>query len=196
MTKKKKQEEEEVEDMESKDQEMVREETEKSNPKKKDKEEESKEDMDEKMKVDEYLQDFFAKNIENMFKESIKDMTTKISEEVKNELKEDMQVANEVAQKEKDRRLNDLRETLMKEPYEYSKDFLEGKPLKKLEQLKEDFEQTKAYKDFVATQEDMNAPNKELFSEISDNHVINNLATKDFSSGGYWGHIYGKKGGN
>jgi len=190
--KSKKEDMEETEDMESEDQEEVRKETEKSNVKKKD----AEEDMDEKKKVDKYLEDFFAKNIKDMFEKSIKDMATQISSEVKNELKEDMQIANDVAQKEKDRRLSDLKETLMKAPYEYSKDFLEGKALTKLEQLKEDFEQTKVYKDFVTTQEDMNRPNKEIFNDVAANSTLDRLATNDFSSGGYWGHMYGKKGGN
>lgn len=194
MTKKKQKEEESKEDdMESKDQEEVREKTEKSHPKKKDadeKEDDKKDDM-EKEKVDEYLQDFFAKNIKDMFQESIKDMATQITKEVKNELKEDMQIANEVAQKEKNRRLNDLKETLMKAPYEYSADFLEDKSLPELESAKAVFEGSKVYKDFVTTQEDMNRPDKELFDSVRDNDTIDRLATSDFSSGGYWGHVYG-----
>jgi len=191
MTKKEKSKKEDMEseDMESEDQEEVRKETEKSNVKKKD----AEEDMDEKKKVDKYLEDFFANNIKDMFEKSIKDMATQITSEIKNELKEDMQIANDVAQKEKDRRLSDLKETLMKAPYEYSKDFLEGKTLTKLEQLKEDFEQTKVYKDFVTTQEDMNRPNKEIFNDTAANSIIEKLATNDFSKGGYWGHIYGGK---
>ena len=175
--KKKEKQEEEIEDPEDMDEESDDEYNEDDNkPDKKD-----KKDMDEtKQLVQEAIKDMMAEMVKDMKTQ----LSTEISNAVKTELKDDMAIANEVATQERSKRLQDLQEVLLKAPYEYTQDFLEGKSLDKLQDTKDTFEQSKAFKDFVATQEDMNKPNKELFEAGK---------IEDFVDYGSWAHLYGGK---
>lgn len=114
----------------------------------------------------------------------IKDMITEAIQEAMKPLVNDMKTASEMAHTYNTKKAEDLTELLLKEPYEYGKDFLEGKSIEELQSVKDMFEQSKAYKDFVATQEDMNKPNKELFEAGK---------IEDFVDYGMWSHLYGGK---
>ena len=120
-----------------------------------------KADMDETKKL-------VQEAIKDMILEQVKDMRTVITEEVRAELSKDMKIANEVAMNEKSRRLQDMNDILLKDPYNFSEDFLKDKTLEKLEGMKEIFEQSKTYKDFVVTQEEAKKPNKEIFEDFSE----------------------------
>ncbi|GAH12109.1 unnamed protein product, partial [marine sediment metagenome] len=73
--------------------------------------------------------------------DSVKDM---IAEGIKEGIKEAMKPYKEA---EDAKLASDFREVLIKDPYGYSEDYLKDKSFSKLKEIKEDFEQSKAYKD-------------------------------------------------
>ena len=94
--------------------------------------------------------------------DAVKDM---IAEGIKEGIKEAMKPYKEQADAKESA---DFREILVKEPYGYSEDYLKDKSLTKLTDIKEDFEQSKAYKDFVEKADDFGGisdVNKSLFEE-------------------------------
>jgi len=92
---------------------------------------------------------------------AVKDM---IAEATKEALADAMKPYKEA---EDAKEAHDLREILIKEPYNFKEDYLKDKSLMRLKEIKEDFEQTKAYKDFVENAEDLGIGdvNKSLFDE-------------------------------
>lgn len=80
----------------------------------------------------------------------------------------------------------DLIETLQEKPYGYSKERLEGKSLERLQAMKEDFENSQLYKDFMKDQapsEDMIDINKEVFSPTDDFMTMGDDPWASFKSG-------------
>ena len=146
-----------------------------------------KSDMDEtKQLVQEAIKDFVKDEIDAI---PIKDMIMEAVQETLKPICNDMTTIAEKAKEYNDAKVKDLQELLEKEPYGYAKDFLAELPLDKLQITKESFEASKAYKDFVITQEEANKPNTEIFEPA-------NLS--DFQAAAVesnWSHIY-PSGGN
>jgi hypothetical protein len=119
--------------------------------------------VEEKIKGSPYQenQKIGAKSKDMIELDVVKDM---IAEAVKQATEDAMKPFKEAKDAKK---ANDFRETLVKEPYGFSEDYLKDKSLTKLKEIKEDFEQSKAYKDFVEKAEDFGISdvNKSLFDE-------------------------------
>lgn len=80
----------------------------------------------------------------------------------------------------------DLIETLQEKPYGYSKERLEGKSLERLQAMKEDFENSQLYKDFMKAQEPIEEQmevNKEVFSSMEDFMSMGDDPWKAYKSG-------------
>lgn len=134
---------------------------------------------DMKEKVQDAVEGIVDSKIEKI---PLSDMITEALQKALEPLIEDMKTVTEIAKNHDSKKSVDLVEILQKEPYEFEKDFLEGKSLIELQSTKDTYEASKTYKDFVATQEEANKPNKEIFGKAGK--------MEDFVEYGAWDHLY------
>ena len=133
---------------------------------------ESKTDLEEALKIN-----------PSEFKDMIEQLINKRVDEITKDFRAEREA-------EKAKEAEDLRVQLQKEPYGFNEDFLKGLSLADLKDKKLSIENSKLYKDFLASQEpeevDFGSVNKEIFME-----------SEDFLSTGEdpWSNVRGRFGG-